>query len=268
MNQRKFKELSIKRIIKGLLRRIFNIPHKISWNFSREAITNRKRLAKYKNIHCGQRCFLIANGPSLIKTDINLLKDEITFGLNRIYLNYPNMSFKPTYLVCINKLVLDQFANEFENETMPRFFNWRCRKKFKDQGNINYIEKNFFSSDFSKDISKSITSTATVTYAALQLIYYMGFREVIIIGMDHNFVYTGKPNETQKRTEEIDVNHFSPNYFPKGLKWETPDLTATEFYYQVAKQKFETDNRNIYDATINGKCTIFKKKELTSFFKK
>lgn len=266
MSSRKLEELSLKRVLKGIVRRIMNIPHKISWNFSQTALNNREKLTKYKNIHLGQRCFLIANGPSLNKTDINLLKDEITFGLNRIYLNYSNMSFKPNYLVCINKLVLNQFANEFKNETMPEFFNWQCREKFKNQNNINFLEMNFFSSEFSKDISKSITSAATVTYAALQIIYYMGFKEVVVIGMDHNFFFTGKPNEIQRRTEEKDVNHFSPNYFPKGLKWETPDLTATEYFYKVAKQIYEKDDRKIFDATIEGKCDVFDKKELKSFF--
>lgn len=266
MNKRKLEELSLKRIFKGLIRRIFNIPHKISWNFSRQALNNRKKLEKYKNIHKGQRCFLIANGPSLIKTNINLLRNEITFGLNRIYLNYPNMLFKPNYLVCINKLVLNQFANEFKNESMPKFINWQCRNRFKDQNNIYYLEQNFSPSHFSENISKSITPSATVTFAALQIIYYMGFKEVIIIGMDHNFVYKGKPNEAQKRTEDKDVNHFSPDYFPKGMKWETPDLRATEYFYQEAKQKFEIDNRRIFDATIDGKCQIFEKRELESFF--
>ncbi len=38
------------------------------------------------NIHHGQRCFIIGNGPSLQRTDLTKLKDEFTFGMNRIYL--------------------------------------------------------------------------------------------------------------------------------------------------------------------------------------
>ena len=112
MKSRKLSEISFQRIFKGIIRRIIIVPHKIAWTFSKTAKINRAELKKFHNIHAGERCFLIANGPSLSKTNINLLKNEITFGLNRIYLNYPNMEFKPSYLVCINKLFLEQFSNE------------------------------------------------------------------------------------------------------------------------------------------------------------
>ena len=48
----------------------------------------------------------------------------------------------------------------------------------------------------------------TVTYAALQIIFYLGFKEVVIIGMDHRFTYEGEPNEERLLTER-DTNHFS-----------------------------------------------------------
>jgi hypothetical protein len=266
MNKRRIGELSLKRISKGVWRRIQNIPHKLSWNISSEAKTNRADLLKFKNIHEGKRCFLIANGPSLLKTDLSMLKNETTFGLNRIYLNYENMGFKPDYLVCINKLVLKQFAKDFDNDTMPKFLNWQSRKDTRFINNVHFVEMNFLATDFSKDIAYSLTPSATVTYAALQIIYYMGFKEVVIVGMDHSFQYHGKPNEAQKRKDEQDVNHFSPNYFPKGSKWETPDLVATEYSYSIAKNEFEKDDRKIYDATVDGKCTIFDKRNLESFF--
>ncbi|MGF7141313.1 6-hydroxymethylpterin diphosphokinase MptE-like protein [Roseimarinus sediminis] len=266
MNKYKIEELSLKRIFKGVQRRIINIPHKFAWVFSQAAKDNRNKLKRFYNIHSGERCFLIANGPSLTNTNINLLANEITFGLNRIYLNYPNMEFTPNYLVCINKLVLNQFANDFHNEKMPKFFNWESRNIYKNDNDIYFVGNGLNSIKFSKDISKSLTPAATVTYAALQIIFYMGFKEVIIIGMDHSFQFKGKPNEAQKRNEERDINHFAPNYFPKGSKWETPDIVATEYFYRIAKQEFEMDERFIYDATINGKCTIFEKRDLESFF--
>jgi len=266
MKQRTLKELSFERILNGIIRRIKYFPHLIAWNFSIQAKTNCVNIKQFKDLHKGERCFLIANGPSLNKTNINLFKDEITFGLNRIYLNYSKMEFKPTYLVCINKLVLTQFVDDFNNEKMPKFFNWRCRKEFLNRTDTYFVEKNLFSSKFSEDISKSLTPAATVTYAALQIIYYMGFSEVIIVGMDHNFDSKEKPNKTEIRKEEVDSNHFAPNYFPKGSKWETPDLVASDYYYTIARKEFEKDGRFIFDATINGKCTIFPKRKLEMFF--
>ena len=116
-------------------------------------------------------------------------------------------------------------------------------------------------------MSKSVNPAATVTYAALQVIYYMGFSEVIIIGMDHNFTTKSKnhPNKTELRDEEVDLNHFHPDYFPKGSKWETPDLVSSEYFYNIAKNIFEDDGRKIIDCTINGKCQVFEKDSIEKY---
>jgi hypothetical protein len=255
----KFSEMSVERIVLALWRRINAVPDKISWNFSIRALDNRSALKKFKDIHKGEKCFLIANGPSLNLLDLNKIKNEITFGLNRIYLNYANMGFEPTYLVCVNKLVLEQFAEEIKKQKMPLFINWQSRKHYEDIDNVLFVERNFFSERFSENISSSLTGAATVTYAALQIIYYMGFESVVIVGMDHNFAFKGTPNKAEVRKEDRDINHFSPNYFPKGVKWETPDLLSSDYYYSIANNRFLEDGRHIYDATVDGKCNIFTK---------
>jgi len=61
-------------------------------------------LVALKNIHKGQRAFIIGNGPSLRKTDPNLLQNEITFGCNAIFL-MPN--FQPTYYFVEDILVAE-----------------------------------------------------------------------------------------------------------------------------------------------------------------
>ena len=264
----KLKELSFKRIFDAVLRRIKATPKKMQWLFSSEGRENKNKLRSFENKYKGQRCFLVANGPSLKKMDLSFLKNEISFGLNRIYLAYEDMDFKNDYLVSINSLVLSQFSNEIENLSMPKFLNWESRKYYDSKDPSNYfIYKSLFGSRFGKDLSKSINPAATVTYAALQIIYYMGFKEVIIIGMDHDFQTKTKnePNKIEVRDEEQDINHFHPNYFPKGSKWETPDLVSSEYFYRIAREEFENDDRRIIDCTIGGKCTIFEKGNYLDF---
>jgi len=51
----------------------------------------------YKDIHKGKRVFLVANGPSLAETNLNLLENEISFAMNRIPLIYEkNHNWRPT----------------------------------------------------------------------------------------------------------------------------------------------------------------------------
>lgn len=261
----KLMEINFSRIYHAIKRRIITIPDKISWAlFSSE---NSKNLLAYKNKFKGETCFLVANGPSLKKMDLSFLQNYISFGLNRIYLAYDEMNFKNDFLVSINRLVLEQFNSDLLELDMPKFINWESRGLFKNDKNTLFVYKNLFGPKFGKELHKSINPAATVTYAALQIIYYMGFDKVIIIGMDHNFVTKtqNQPNKTEVRSEEKDVNHFHPNYFPRGSKWETPDLVSSEYFYNVAKRVFEQNGRQIIDCTIDGKCEIFEKGDVINY---
>lgn len=259
-------ELTFLRIYKGIQRRFLAIPHKLTWQFSYESLRNRKRLKSFKNLYKGERCYLVANGPSLNKMDLNFLNDKISFGLNRIYLGYDKFNFKNTYLVSINDLVLLQFHEEIKKLDLIKFIKWDNRKLFANDNKTFFIYKSIFGPSFGYDISRSLNPAATVTYAALQIIYYMGFSEVIIIGLDHNFGSEVKaPNYTEIVKTEIDKNHFHPNYFPKGYKWDTPDLKSSEYYYSLANKVYKKNNRKIIDCTIGGKCNIFKKGNIKDY---
>jgi len=85
----------------------------------------------------------------------------------------------------------------------------------------------------------------------------MGFNEVILIGVDHNFETKGKANTTIV-SQGDDPNHFHPGYFGKGFRWQLPDLEMSEV--------FEKDNRIVLDATIGGKLTVFDKVDFDSLF--
>jgi hypothetical protein len=48
------------------------------------------------------RHWIIANGSSLNHTPLDLLKDEITWGMNRIHLHYSKTSWRPTYYLMVD----------------------------------------------------------------------------------------------------------------------------------------------------------------------
>jgi len=54
-----------------------------------------------------KRAFVIGNGPSLNQTDLSLLKDEITFGVNGIFLKFQDTEFRPTFYVVEDHLVAE-----------------------------------------------------------------------------------------------------------------------------------------------------------------
>lgn len=269
MNRLHPRELSYARLYQAVLRRVLELPHFLAWylpsTFSRQ---NRDRLLTYVNLHEGQRCFIMGNGPSLNKMDLAPLKGEITFGLNRIYLLFDRLPFSPNYYVCVNELVLEQFSREISALPMPKFLNWNRRHLF-DFSNptVSFIKLSLALNDyFALDIRRPLCSGGTVTYVALQIAFIMGFTEVILIGVDHSFVQKGTPNTVEVRRLEADPNHFHPDYFPKGTKWQFPDLRRAELAYALAKSMYERHGRIVRDATLNGKCPVFEHVAFSSLF--
>ena len=262
------KELSAKRLLGALKTRIKEIPHTAAWYIHPFSKENKKRIKNFKGIHKGRRCFIVANGPSLKETDLTLLNNEITIGLNRIYLLFNENAFRPTYLVTVNELILEQFSKEICQLEMPKFLNWNRRNHYNiSDSNMSFIKSKMVIKDsFGCDIAKPIVTGATVTFVALQIAYYMGFQQVILIGLDHNYAEKGNPSETEVRTDNVDRSHFHPQYFPKGVKWQPPDLLRSEIEFAIARKVFESSGREVIDATLNGKCQIFKKGDYLSLF--
>lgn len=227
---------------------------------------NRKRLESYRDRHAGQRCFIIGNGPSLRQTDLARLKGEFTFGLNRIYLLFPELGFSTTYLVSVNDLVLEQCAEEMRALDLPKFITWRARRWFRQDERILFLDSDYTGQeDFSADASGRLFEGFTVTYVALQLAFYMGFSEVILVGVDHNFTTKG-PANTAVVSEGDDPNHFAPNYFGKGFKWQLPDLEGSERAYRMAREAYQQAGKRVLDATVGGKLTVFPKIDFNSLF--
>jgi len=249
-------------IIKKILRPIKNSVVELVNHYDDKAhlqwyFRYSKRLLRFKDIHKGESCFIIGNGPSLNKMDLSPLKNYHTFGLNKIYLMKERVDLNLSYHVAVNPLVILQSVTEFEALSCPTFLSYRSAHNIiKDLNHVNFLSTNG-SYLFQTDLRKQMDEGCTVTYVAMQIAYYMGFTTVFLIGVDHNFTTNGNPNE-QQLLQGSDINHFHPNYFSNN-EWHLPDLEGSELAYYMARFFFHRNGRKIYDATIDGKLRIFPK---------
>jgi hypothetical protein len=249
------------------LRRLPDLPSAALHPWRSES---RRALAAFKDSRRGERCFIIGNGPSLRQTDLSKLRGEATFGLNRIYLLFPELGFSTTYLVSINDLVIEQCVDEIAALPIPKFLTWRSHRFFNpetfERSNApTFLYTTYTGPKFARDCRGRLWEGATVTYVALQLAFHMGFEQGILVGVDHNFVTQGEANQ-RVVSEGDDPNHFAPNYFGKGFKWQLPDLETSERAYRLAKAAYESAGRQILDATVGGKLTVFPKVDYNSLF--
>jgi hypothetical protein len=224
-----------------------------------------RQLAELKDIHRGERCFIIGNGPSLKQTDLSRLNGEYTFGMNRIYLMFAELGFPTTYFLTVNSLVIEQCAEDILALPVPKFLSWRSRDLIKPTEDTIFLHTTYTGPRFATDARGRLWESATVTYVALQLAFHMGFELAILIGVDHNFTTQGKPNTTVV-SQGDDQDHFHAGYFGKGFRWQLPDLETSERGYRMARQAYEQAGRRVLDATVGGKLTVFQKVDYETLF--
>jgi hypothetical protein len=119
---------------------------------------------------------------------------------------------------------------------------------------------------FAKDASISIYQGSTVTFAAMQLAFHMGFTQVALIGCDHSFSSKGLPGATVV-AEEKDTNHFDSRYFAGGIKWQLPDLYGSAANYSLAQSVYQSEGRKLVNCTEGGELDVFERQTLANFVK-
>jgi hypothetical protein len=229
-----------------------------------------RKMRKFKNTKCGQRCFIIGNGPSLNIKDLEKLKGEDTFATNRIYNLFGKTSWRPTYY-CIQDFVLLNQIKEKLNYVVEQsqfcFFSsneWKtCNKQVKRNKKLNlfYLDTEAFYPNlpkFSNKIDFKIFEGFTVTYVAIQIAVYMGYSDIYIIGVDHNYSIDKKPdgntivsknvNNYAEGIQEIDFNIFN-----------LPQLDKSALAYVSARKYCEERGINIWNATRGGKLEVFER---------
>lgn len=204
------------------------------------------------NIHAGETGIIIGNGPSLKLVPDAFLDMYPNFGTNRIYLR-----FVPDYYVVINRLVAIQNQSDINAMQTIKFVREKCGL---EGVQLHPAE----SHEFSLAPNLWINEGYTVTYVALQLAYAMGFQTVLLVGVDHRYNFTGKPNQKQLLTG-ADENHFSGAYF-SGQEWQTPDLLNSERYYSVAREVYEKAGRRIINLGPDSALNVFERGELKDWY--
>jgi hypothetical protein len=219
----------------------------------------QKDLWDYKDLHAGQRCFIIGNGPSLNDLDMTLLKNEITFGSNRIYLGFPAWGFPCTYWCIQDETQILQNANKYLEELpedVTRFVPFKFMEHFDPHLLRNVVPFNFVDvphpyPQFSANPSV-IYNGWTVTYSLIQMALIMGCNPIYLIGIDHKYQIGQEELKSANRwTDSRSRSHFHPDYCDAENKrvWNVPDIPRMESAYQLAMEETSGLGVSVINAT-------------------
>lgn len=221
-------------------------------------------MLKYKNIHEGEKCFIVGTGPSLSVDDLDILYNSgyRTFSMNRVYMCFDKTKWRPDYYIVTDPIVLDKYIEDIRKCDMPCKFLCDCGSGDLSDDLVNFhgslIEIMPNPPKFSEDICYGAYMGRTVSYVCIQFAVYMGFKEIYLIGMDHN--YTGSAIQAD--------NHFVEKYYEGLSKTNEYLKEKTELAFQKAREYAEEHGVKIYNATRGGKLEVFERVDFDSLFPK
>jgi len=237
---------------------------------------NTARWRGLKGRYAGRRVFLVGNGPSLNRTPLHLLKGECTMCFNRFSLMFERLSWRPSFYATTDDRVLADIAPEL-NAVVPQvelaFFpdlhpynvDFRDRILARDNVYWLWLDRLGFSDDL-----PYCGMNKTVANVALQVLAYLGFREIYLLGVDMDYrehVSAARHNARDwTATRDDDPNHFDPRYFGVGRQYHHPRMDETLAKFREAKDFFDARGVYIANAGVGGKLEVFPRAEFRSLF--
>lgn len=249
---------------------LLKIWFKICGSMYKKMRIDTKNLMEFQDKYCGDRCFIICTGPSLTIEDLELIRNEYSFSMNSIINIFDRTSFRPTFYFIqdgkVEKRLRDKLSLCYRSNFEATFIgvgnvygnklsiSKKTAEKFYPNAqyynnNMQYHIYDIYYSDYapveySEDCSIEIKDGFTVTYSALEMAIYMGFKNIYLLGCDSNRAgHVDSENNSSQKNCSLDRN-----------------IQAYSFLYDIAKEK----GINIYNATRGGMLEVFPRVSLES----
>lgn len=242
-----------------------DIRHCKDWLVAHQVPTNSQqwRIRQLRDRHRGRRAFVLGNGPSLQIADLGRLQGEITFASNKIYLAFDQTSWRPTYYSVYDVLVAENNRDVIHSLDLVHIHGSFARPTLGNDRDYLYVEDLPNRMDlsppvfgFSENMLLGAYGGYSVIYLQLQLAYYMGIRQIYLMGVDFSFNVPASI-QTQSVTElgeqvlrsANEVNHFHPDYRKPGESWTMPKLEYQKLAFARARRALEDAGGALYNAS-------------------
>ena len=227
-----------------------------------------KAILALKDSRKGEKCFVIGNGPSLTAEDLNRIQDSgiPSFAMNRVFKFFPQTKWRPTYYLSEDILLLkdtipDVEAIPSEITFIPVNLHW--------YENIDVKNARYFWMDYgselketfglSLDCAHAVRCRGTVTTTCIQFALYMGFTEIYLLGIDHNYSKSIDMNGNVVEDRSV-RDYFVDNYDADIKDQVVHDMRApTLAFGDVEQLSRRLGTFRVFNATRGGKLEVFER---------
>lgn len=219
-------------------------------------------LAALKDLHVGQRAWIIGNGPSVRLEDLaRIPKGDIVFCFNRFYLSYDDNPLREDYVVSADTLMIEDFGQDMIDIStgLPLFCIRPEQVSGLDGDCVRLIPGNASVPLFSYDPAQFVSVGGSSVFVALQMAWHMGLRDVVLYGMDYSF--TAKLQRDPRFPFPVSYdegNHFIKSY-RSAKPWCPPTWRDISAGFLNARIAFELTGGRITNATRGGRLETFER---------
>lgn len=244
-----------------------DIPHTniFDWTLYVDEYKN-DRIAAMKDKYKGERCFIVATGPSLTMSDLEVLREnhEFCISMNSIFKCFANTKWRPNQYVVVDADAISWWGGK-ELEVEQKFVaDSQMYFDYETLGEDWYVFHSVFGREslsgdvFSDDFSVKAYHSGTITNICIQLAVYLGFSKIYLLGVDFSH-------------ENGKAYHFHDTLQEREAAYGQEEMV--EIVYRYSLKEYQTSRRyadnhgiKIYNATRGGKLEVFERVDFDSIF--
>lgn len=192
--------------------------------FKHEHLTqeNVTKVLSLKDKYAGKRCFVAGTSPSVNLLDLNKLNNEFVFTVNRGYMLKEKGLMHSTFHVISDTNTFKDEGSKWEemadfSKQLFCYAGMKAPPVNMDTIYFDYIQYQLNKAmSFQDDLTKPLIAYQSVIHFAIQIAYYLGFREIYMFGVDldfakntgHAYQETSGEKEREKTASVVNAEHM------------------------------------------------------------
>lgn len=241
----------------------------------------------FHNCHQGDRCFILACGPSIKHQNIRLLKHETCIAVNNFFVHNDYAYIQPAYHCLAD--VTNWHTRTVDEQSALKWFrvlgdHLKQTALFASIGDRMFLERydllrhktlyylhlggnwnNFI--DTGIDLTRVLPGVRSVSVLALELAIYMGFQQIYLLGCDHDWIeHHATRQHFYAQNEDVKDEYSRTTSEFQSLEELFQYYVHLWHEYQCLREYAEKRNVQIYNATAGGILDVFPRVAYESLF--
>lgn len=225
------------------------------------------------NRHVGERCFILATGPSISKQDLSLLEGELCISVANFFVHPEFARIRPRYH-CVAPLhppFTDEDGIRWFRSMEPHMGHTTLVLSYSDKRlvdknglfagrEVRYVRFGADWTDISKnglDLSRLVPGPQSVSIMALMVALYIGCSEIYLLGVDHTSFNPNTGKYDYRHFYDRGANRLGELSPPEDLEWQFLSGWRLWSQYKALRSVALTNSVAIYNATAGGILDVF-----------